>query len=480
MPLSPAAMPLLVFTGRAGSGRETTAEAVCGELGVPFLRVDLELLRASGENITRLAQALRLQQRLQGAGLFLAPGEALLDKEGKPLPEAQHFIRALTPAKSPVFIACESGALWREALSGQRAVFFHFDAPDYAARLKLWEGALAPANANLARTDLEALADRFAFTPGQINAAVTAAIDAQALFGQSLNSASLFEAARAQSDQSLGNLAVKAPAIHAWEDLVLPRVALQRVKEVAAAIKHRHIVYSEWGFDRRIASGKGLKVLFAGASGTGKTMTASVIARELGLDLYKIDLSGVVSKYIGETEKNLDRIFRAAQSSNAILFFDEADALFGKRSEVKDAHDRYANIEVAYLLQKVEEYEGAVILASNLSKNIDDAFSRRMHYVVEFPLPDETQREQLWRGMFPPQTPLGDDVDFQFLARQFPITGGDIRNVALDAAFLAAQDGRMITMKQLVKAMARQMMKLGRIPSATDFKQYHALIGQEQ
>ena len=207
-------------------------------------------------------------------------------------------------------------------------------------------------------------------------------------------------------------------------------------------------------------------------------MTAGVIARELGLDLYKIDLSAVVSKYIGETEKNLDRIFRAADCSNAILFFDEADALFGKRSETKDAHDRYANIEVAYLLQKVEDYEGVVILASNLSKNIDEAFSRRMHYVVEFPLPDESHRERLWRGMFPPEVPLGKDIDFQFLAQQFSLAGGDIRNVALDAAFLAAQDGRVITMKQLVKAMARQMTKQGKIASPIDFKQYHELISQ--
>ena len=167
--------------------------------------------------------------------------------------------------------------------------------------------------------------------------------------------------------------------------------------------------------------------------------------------------------------------FRAAQCSNAILFFDEADALFGKRSEVRDAHDRYANIEVAYLLQKIEDYEGVVILASNLSKNIDEAFSRRMHYVVEFPLPDENYRERLWRTMFPPEMPLGGDVDFQFLARKFPIAGGDIRNVALDAAFLAAQDGKVVTMRQLARALARQMMKQGKIPSAMDFQQYHEL-----
>src|SRR5439155_19955648 len=175
-----------------------------------------------------------------------------------------------------------------------------------------------------------------------------------------------------------------------WDDLILSSATLRQVHEVAGAIKYRHLVYAEWGFEHRLASGKGLKVLFSGASGTGKTMTAGVIARDLGLDLYKIDLSSVVSKYIGETEKNLDRIFRAAQSSNAILFFDEADARFGKRSEVKDAHDRYANIEVAYLLQKTEEYEGFVILATNLAQNMDDAFKRRMNYAVDFPFPDET------------------------------------------------------------------------------------------
>jgi SpoVK/Ycf46/Vps4 family AAA+-type ATPase len=368
----------------------------------------------------------------------------------------------------------------RELLSSQRTISVHFDDPQYATRLQLWEGALAPVNAKMTRADLEALADRFTLTPGQIAAAVSSAVDAQAIANpvkcESVNVDVLFAAARVQSDQSLGSLAVKVKTMHTWEDLVLPRLTLQRIREVTAAIQHCHIVYSNWGFEKRIAAGKGLKVLLSGASGTGKTMTVSVVARELGLDLYKIDLSSLVSKYIGETEKNLDRIFRAAQYSNAILFFDEADALFGKRSETKDAHDRYANIEVAYLLQKIEEYDGVVILASNLSKNIDEAFSRRMHYVVEFPLPDENHREKLWRGMFPPEVPLGKDVDLAFLARQFQLAGGDIRNVALEAAFLAAQDGKVITMKQLVMAMSRQMMKQGKIASPTDFKQYHELI----
>jgi DNA polymerase III delta prime subunit len=473
-------LPVVLLLGHDGVGRGLTAEAVCQELGVSsLLRVNLDVLRSSGENIGQVARVLLLHQRLHATGLYLSSLEALFDQEHKPLSEARGLFKLLAQAKGPVLVRCQATTPWRELLSGQRAICFRFDLPDYATRLRLWEDAVATADADVASAELEALADRFVLTAAQISVAVESAVSSRYLSergpGMSLDSA-LFEAARAQSDQSLGTLATKVKTIHTWKDLILPRLTLQRVKEITAAIRYRHVVYSEWGFEKRIAAGLGLKMLFSGASGTGKTMTAGVIAKDLGLDLYKIDLSGVVSKYIGETEKNLDRIFRAAQCSNAILFFDEADALFGKRSEVKDAHDRYANIEVAYLLQKIEEYEGVVILASNLSKSIDEAFSRRMHYVVEFPLPDETHREQLWHGMFPAEVPLGEDVDFQFLAKQFPIAGGDIRNVALDAAFLAAQDGRVVTMKQLAKALARQMMKQGKIPSATEFKQYHALI----
>jgi ATP-dependent 26S proteasome regulatory subunit len=476
--------PLIIFTGREGSGRTTAAQAVCRELGIPLLRVDLTALRSSAEGFEKLFQSISLHQRLQGASLYLERAEALFDEQGRPLPDSRRIIGWLAQSKSPIFIACEAHLRWQDLLSSQRVISFTFEDPDYHTRLQLWKIVLAESNLTVAENDVEALADRFALTPAQIGCAAAAADDRRALKPDSVDAnsvdspdaAALFAAARSQSDQSLGNLALKVRSRQTWEDLILPRITLQRIKEIASAIKNRHIVYSDWGFDRRIATGKGLKSLFAGGSGTGKTMAAGVIARELELDLYKIDLSGIVSKYIGETEKNLDRIFRAAQSSNAILFFDEADALFGKRSEVRDAHDRYANIEVAYLLQKIEDYEGVVILASNLSKNIDEAFSRRMHYVVEFPLPDENYRERLWRTMFPPEMPLSNDVDFQFLARKFPIAGGDIRNVALDAAFLAAHDGKTVTMRQLARALARQMMKQGKIPSAMDFQQYHGLL----
>jgi hypothetical protein len=475
-------VPILVFEGRYGSGRRQAAEAVCRERGLALLRVDWEAGSASGEPLPKLIQALALQARLQNAGVLLERGESFFNAEGRPSPEGRRLLQQLALLQMPVLFACEPGTRWQELLRGLHVLPFRFEMPTYDARLRLWEAELAGANVRLPLESREALADRFLLTPGQIREAVAAARDANQLYSEPLQESpglsALTEAARAQTGQSLGKLAVKVTQPYTWDDLVLPRPTLVRIQEIAAAIRYRQLVYTQWGFARRLAGGTGLKALFAGASGTGKTMTAGVIARDLSLDLYKIDLSGVVSKYIGETEKNLDTIFRAAHNSSAILFFDEADALFGKRSEVKDAHDRYANIEVSYLLQKMEDHEGVVILASNLSSNIDDAFARRMHYVVDFPLPDATLREKLWRGMFPPQAPLGEDVDFGFLAGQFALVGGDIRNVALAAAFLAAQDGKVVRMEQLIRAMARQMIKQGKIPSPADFKQYHALIGQ--
>ena len=284
----------------------------------------------------------------------------------------------------------------------------------------------------------------------------------------------------------LGDKDPKDP-VAGWDDIVLPPRALRQLREVCLSVKHRPTVYGRWGFERRLAQGKGLIALFAGPSGCGKTMSAQIIAAELKLDLFQIELSGVVSKYIGETEKNLNVIFEAARFSNAILFFDEADALFGKRSETKDAHDRYANIEVAYLLQKIEAYEGIVILATNLGKNIDDAFRRRLHHTIEFPFPDAEYRERIWRSAFPAATPLAGDIDFNFLARQFEFAGGNIRNIALAAAFLAAEAqsftdssarsvGKTVTMEHLIVATSRELQKMGKLPAKTDFCEYYELI----
>jgi SpoVK/Ycf46/Vps4 family AAA+-type ATPase len=222
------------------------------------------------------------------------------------------------------------------------------------------------------------------------------------------------------------------------------------------------MVEQDWGFGGKMALGRGICALFAGPSGTGKTMAASVLARSLHLDLYRVDLAQTVSKYIGETEKNLDRVFRAAEAADAVLFFDEADALFGKRSEVKDAHDRYANLEVGYLLQKMEEYDGLAILATNLRQHIDEAFTRRLRCIVEFPFPDQDGRLRIWRTVFPSAAPLAEDVDLPALARQVRLAGGNIRNIALSAAFLAASDGAPIGQAHLLRAARSEYVKVGR------------------
>jgi SpoVK/Ycf46/Vps4 family AAA+-type ATPase len=237
---------------------------------------------------------------------------------------------------------------------------------------------------------------------------------------------------------------------------VLPPNKKCQLKEILNHIKHRNTVYIDWGFEQKLSLGKGLNILFAGESGTGKTMAAEIIANELQLDLFKIDLSSRVSKYIGETEKNIDRIFKEAEAGNAVLFFDEADAIFGKRSEIKDSHDRYSNIEVNYLLQKLEDHREIVILASNLVRNIDSAFVRRMQFWIEFPFPEEQSR-----------------LNIEFLARQFNITGGAIKNIVLTGAFLAAEEASPISLRHLIMAIKREYEKMGRPILRSDFGKYY-------
>jgi SpoVK/Ycf46/Vps4 family AAA+-type ATPase len=279
-----------------------------------------------------------------------------------------------------------------------------------------------------------------------------------------------------QSTPILNDLAKKIVPHYDWDALILPDDAREQLREICAQMEHRHRVLEEWGLGRRMAMGKGLTALFAGNSGTGKTMAADVIASSLGLDLYKIDLSGIVSKYIGETEKNLSSIFREAETSNAILFFDEADALFGKRSEVKDAHDRYANIETAYLLQRMEEYLGVVILATNLKMNLDEAFLRRLTFVVDFPMPEQPDRLRIWESIVAHEMPLADDVDIPFMARQFKIAGGNIRNIVLAAAYLAADEGSEVAMHHFIRATRREYQKLGRMVTDAEFGPYVSVL----
>jgi AAA+ superfamily predicted ATPase len=461
-PLVAAGLPLLL-AGPDGTGKEALAEAVAAEIGRPLIRVDATGLLADD---AEPGGALARDARVHGAVVHVVRAEALLEASVRS--KAAKLLGALEQAGVPLVLTSTVG--WDPALEvfGGRVVSIDVEPPAHRARLDLWRRAL---DGGAAGVDLDAVAGRFRLGPARIrDAALEAARGAPATTHRVL------AAARAQSGQELRGLAERVETLYGWDDIVLPRRPLQALRDACTSVRLRHVVYEQWGFEHRIAYGKGVNILFSGQSGTGKTMASQIVARELDLDLYKIDLSTVVSKYIGETEQNLRRIFLAARASNAILFFDEADALFGKRSDVTTAHDRYANIEVAYLLQQMEEYDGVVILATNLSKNIDEAFARRMDHAIEFPFPDEEHRERIWRIVFPEETPLDEDVDLGFLARRFELSGGNIRNVALAAAFRAADAGRPVAMEDLVVATARELEKLGRLPARAEFREYWDLI----
>jgi len=278
----------------------------------------------------------------------------------------------------------------------------------------------------------------------------------------------LWDACRVQARPRLDNLAQRINPAATWDDLVLPEMHRMTLLEIAVHVKERAKVYESWGFGAKSSGGLGISALFTGGSGTGKTMAAEVLANELRLDLYRIDLSQVVSKYIGETEKNLRHVFDAAEEGGAILLFDEADALFGKRSEVKDSHDRYANIEVSYLLQRMEAYRGLAILTTNMKSAVDTAFLRRIRFIVNFPFPDAKQRAQIWEGIFPESTPT-DGLDVEKLAR-LNVAGGNIRNIALNAAFLAANAGGEVRMEHLLRAARSEYVKMEKPLTGAEIK----------
>jgi AAA+ superfamily predicted ATPase len=336
------------------------------------------------------------------------------------------------------------------------------------SQLETWRAALGGGAAGL-DDEIADLVEQFDLGPEGI---AGAALEARGRSnGAGISASSLWQACRAQCASRMEELAEKLTPVHTWDDIVLPPDTARQLREIAAQVAHRAAVYEDWAFARRIRRGRGISALFSGASGVGKTMAAEVLANHLELDLYRIDLAGVVSKYIGETEKNLRRIFDAAEQSGAILFFDEADALFGKRTEVKDSHDRYANIEVNYLLQRMEEYRGLAILATNRKSALDRAFLRRLRFLVDVPFPDQAHRRLIWSKAFPREAPVAD-LDFDFLAR-LEIAGGNIRNIALNAAFLAAaRDGR-IEFDDVLHAVRREYSKIDKLMTESEFGRHY-------
>ena len=473
---SPAATtePLLLV-GPTRSVRERALAAICDRCQLVPYGIDAADIPHSAADREHLARLWTREAALRDSALYVRT-EHSPASDADAIAHVPSFLRMLS---APVAIEAAPGSS-AERLDGIR---LHLSAMSTAERRQLWAAALGPLAGRVGGGHLDRVAEYFQLDePGirQCAAIITAQAAEEAAKGTPEDtagdtpdaSASLgplaWRTCREHARRGLQALATRVEPSATWDSLVLPPAQLDSLRQLILHVRHRAVVNDEWGFAARHGRGVGLTALFAGASGTGKTMAAEVIAAELDLDLYKIDLATVVSKYIGETEKNLREIFSAAEQSGAILLFDEADALFGKRSEVRDSHDRYANLEVSYLLQQMEAYQGVAILTTNMQHALDTAFTRRLRFIVQFPFPDAAARELIWRGIFPAATPVAD-LDFAGLAL-LTVAGGVIRNIATLAAFQAAGDGGRIEARHILAAVRTEYAKTGKPLTAAELR----------
>ncbi len=448
------ALPVVQLCGDDVTGKHSIAAAACSSLGLNLSMVPAGSLPVTSDEIDAFIRLWEREAALSSNALLLDCDEIdLIDAAREKV-----INRLIERIRSALIVTSKE----RRVIS-QRLVT-NFDIPKLTAgeQRTIWNNALGPAASNL-NGKVESLVSQFNLNTQAIHNACAEALGNMVENGntrtdqEELNSI-LWDACLIQSRPHLDNLAQRIGPVATWDELVLPEPQTRTLHEIAMHVKQRFKVYDEWGFASKGSRGLGISALFTGESGTGKTMAAEVIANELHLDLYRIDLSQVVSKYIGETEKNLRRIFDAAEGGGAILLFDEADALFGKRSEVRDSHDRYANIEVSYLLQRMEAYRGLAILTTNMKNALDTAFLRRIRFIVQFPFPDISQRAGIWQHIFPLSTPT-DRLDVNKLAR-LNVAGGNIRNIALNAAFLAADEDQPVGMRHILYAARSECAKI--------------------
>jgi hypothetical protein len=432
------------LTGATHCGKETLAHAIADRWGHSIIKLDPRRLPPLGPERTVLLRALEREARLVRLAYFVQAPER--DAPDINTEVAMQDVVDTLDAR----LVVDTRDPWpgTRTLSVARVL-----RPDRNAQRAMWREALRHP-AMLAAVD--DLVEQFDFSPEMIARAARAEGDGN-----------LWDICQQQVSWRIDDLAQRITTRQRWTDLVLDVDSTTQLREIASQVAQRARVYERWGFARWLARGRGITALFAGSSGTGKTMAAEIIAGELSLELYRIDLAGVVSKYIGESEKNLRRVFDAAEQSGAILFFDEADALFGKRTDVKDSHDLYANIQVNYLLQRMEDYRGLAILATNRKTALDRAFLRRLRFVIDFPFPDRDARDRIWRNAFPAEAPLAK-LDFEFLSR-LEIAGGNIRNIALSSAFLAAADGGVIDERHVIHAVRREYAKMQKLVTESEF-----------
>lgn len=442
-----------------------TARLLASSAELPLMTIDLAGAVGAGLSVRDSLSTILRDARLTGSMLFIQGWDICLTA-GAP---ASDLVKMLFGALCPVIVSSEKEWHSHGVERSDSILRVTLERPSYRRRLEFWRHYLDGIDFPLGEdVDVQPIASQFALTSRQIQDAVATARDTALQRKDAILRRDIISAARAHSSPNLSGLAQKIDPRYDWADLVLPEDQKAMLREMVQTVKGRGVVMEEWGVGRKLKASAGVTVLFAGPPGTGKTMAAEVITSDLGLDLYKLDLSMVVSKYIGETEKNLGRIFDEAQSSSAVLFFDEADAIFGKRSEVKDSHDRYANMEVSYLLQRMEQYDGVTILATNLRANMDEAFTRRMQFIVDFPFPDEEERLRIWRTLLPVDLPQAADIDLSLFASRFKLAGGNIRNIIVGAAYLAAANGGHVTMEHLLHSTRRELQKMGRLITDID------------
>ncbi len=464
---------LIQLFGPDGAGKKLHARRYAALGGQGILALDVAALAAEEEQEDHL-RAFCLELMISQGLPALTHLDEWLEAAGDS-PAAWQWLSSLIGRLSG--FALSVLLLWRtrRKLSGLMPPLSFYDIevppPDGQERLALWQ-ALLPEGTGIGEEALSALAGKFALTPGQIAGAVADALRTMEEGG--LSAATLTACSRRQLLHTLERHARPVATIFSWDDLILPAEPKMLLRRAVDQARYRQTVMEDWGFARKLPYGRGMALVFYGPSGTGKTMAAQVMAGDLGLELYKVDLSCVVSKYIGETEQNLRLVFDEAQKGQAVLFFDEADSLFGKRTEVKDSHDKNANMEVSFLLQKLEEHDGIVVLSTNFMQNIDNAFRRRVHYMIEFTQPDEAQRLLLWQSMLPEGAPT-KRLDYAYLAKNFELTGANIKSIVVSAAYDAAAKGEAISMAHIITALRIESKKLGSLLTAADFGNYASL-----
>jgi hypothetical protein len=460
----PSPSRLAYIRERPGASGAAHVSSAFTQLGRPTLALDLDRLR-SDDDPTMVAALVAREAGLTGAGVVAGPVEVLF---AKGLPAVRAF------SEMPALIVLVGSRSWDPAWARDVPFLYEAPVPDVLQRAELWRRNLngdTPPD-----LDLAGAMAQFRLTAEQVHRAARAARMEAHAREVPLDESELKAGARAQNAAGLERLARRIQPAVGFDDLVLPSDTMAQLKELLTRARYREQVLDVWKMGGPSARRRGLTALFAGPSGTGKTMAAEVLASELGLDLYTVDLATVVDKYVGETEKNLDRIFAEAERVNGVILFDEADALFGKRSEVSDAHDRYANVEVAYLLQRMEQFEGIAVLATNLRANLDEAFTRRLDALVDFPDPEKEYRRRLWERSLGTTMPRDANLDLDFLAKAFKLSGGAIRNVAVAAAYAAAEDQRAMSMADLIRATHREYLKMGLLTVESEFGPYYQLL----